>query len=449
MNISFGSILIAKINRNSEHVKKLLSEIFNSEIKYTDHEFIFEVDFSSNSDEYFKTLKEKFSNYVINVRLCWHGFILIQLESKVTLTDDDKQMLRTIVFDYVEKHIQGCADLFEYDQTITPKDEETVFSTKSFLYDEYPTSSNSHLMLSTVKHFSKTVNHTLKIMSSKYHSIIEQSLKKDHARTILLIFMISRSQYLRQFYASKRCTIVDNAQVYDQILSEFSNIIILNRNVFDVLDHNPVFIEYSKTDLVSVISMDIVGFSKSLSQGGSSTMAEQITQFDTLSKWIFEWLRNKNNAIKLPNPGQIFVTTDFWIKCVGDGYIIAFKSLEDSFYLAQYLQNKDKQKEIPIRIGLKHGTVQSVKDSIGREDLIGPAMTLAVRVMSQADAGNIYAETSFVKQLNDNNGKDFINGDPLGTHKVKHDIPVDFFNVFGEGYGNKSHPKFDDEKLQK
>lgn len=447
MNISFGSILIAKINRNPSYVKKLLSEIFNTKVKYIEkHEFVFEVNFSSNSDEYFAKLKEKFSNPIFNVRICEHGFMLIQLESNVTLTDNDKQILRTIIFDYVERHIQGCIDLFEYDHTIAPQDEERVFSTKSFLDAQYPTSSNSHLILSTVKQFSKTVNETLKIISLKYHSVIDQSLKKDHARTILLIFMISRSQYLRQFYATKPCTIVDNAQVYDQILSEFSNIIILNRTVFDVLDHNPVFVEYSKTDVISVISMDIVGFSKSLSQEGSSTMAEQITQFDTLSKWIFEWLRNKNSTIKLPGTGQTSVTTDFWIKCVGDGYIIAFKSLEDSFYLARHLQNKDNQKKIPIRIGLKHGTVQSVKDSIGREDLIGPAITLAVRVMSQADEGNIYAETSFVKQLNDIHGTDFIKGDHLGPHKVKHDIPVDFFNVFGEDYGNKSRPKFDDEK---
>ncbi len=161
---------------------------------------------------------------------------------------------------------------------------------------------------------------------------------------------------------------------------------------------------------------------------------------------MFEWLREKNNKAKLPDAGQTISTSNFWIKCVGDGYIIAFKNLEDSVHLAQYLQTKDHQNKIPLRIGLFHGTVQSVKDSMGREDLIGPGITVAVRIMSQAGAGNIYSEKSFVKKLRENNGDHFIKGNELGIHKVKHDIELEFFNIFDEQYGSETHPKFADEK---
>ncbi|MFB5620240.1 MAG: hypothetical protein ACE5RC_03820 [Nitrosopumilus sp.] len=449
MIVSFGSVLIARINRNPRYVEKVLSKIFKTSVKYDNsHEFIFNIQYPVNDEEFSKELKAKFSKPIFNVRLCWHGYILITFDLKDELSKDEKESLPSKIHDLIEFPIQHAEDLFEYDVTITPKNENAIFPSKTFNEISYSNNSCSQLIFSSVKKFKTTVNQTLLRIFNDHNSTISSIIKKNYAHTILLLFMITRSQYLRQFYASKRCTIVDNRQVYDQIINEFGNVITSNQIIFDILiDPYQKFIsEESGKYQVSVISMDIVGFSKSLSENGSSSMEEQIIQFNTLTKWIYEWLGNKNKSVPLPKPGQTMSTSKFWVKCVGDGYIIAFKDLEDAFNLSKILQSKENQKILPLRIGLQHGTVESVKDSLGREDLIGSAITLAVRIMSQAGKGNIYAEKPFIKKLNDDNGNDFVKGKDLGTHLVKHGIPLDFFNIFEDNFGNPIQSKFDDEK---
>ncbi len=450
MVVSYGSILIARINRNPPFVKKLLSRLFKTPVQFVDnHEFVFHVKFpGTHNEEFPQQLKSKSSKQFFEVRLCWHGFILIKFENNTELNDDEKQSLITTIYDFIEFHIQSEEDLFEYDLTITPKDERKIFPTKTFKEIIFDNTSDSQLILSSVKNFGTIVNRSLQKNFNEHNATVSNSIRKNYAHTILLSFMISRSQYLRQFYASKRCTIVQNPPVFDQITNEYGNVITANREIFDVLvDPNQKFvIESSQKDQVSVISMDIVGFSKSISQDGGSSIQEQIDQFNLLSKWIFDWLRAKKRSTSLPKPGNSVSTSNFWIKCVGDGYIIAFKDFEDALNLAKYLQSKEKQKDLPLRVGLDHGTVQSVNDSVGREDLIGSAITLAVRIMSQANEGNIYSAKSYVQKLNDDNGANFVSGEDLGVHHVKHKIPLEFFNIFDDNCGNPIHHKFDDEE---
>jgi class 3 adenylate cyclase len=142
------------------------------------------------------------------------------------------------------------------------------------------------------------------------------------------------------------------------------------------------------------IFMDIVGFS---SPGISAE--DQARMISSLNKFVQE-----SDIIQKSDRQSLI------IRSTGDGMVIGFPdSKESPCLLAIELQRKlrrlkryrsiDRQKWLGTRIGLHSGDVYPVKDVNGVDDVCGPGIILAQRVMDFGDAGHILASDKFADDL--------------------------------------------------
>lgn len=116
--------------------------------------------------------------------------------------------------------------------------------------------------------------------------------------------------------------------------------------------------------------------------------------------------------------------------------------------LNRYNNERKKEDRVELRIGLDSGPVYLIKDLNGNENVWGPGIIMARRVMDLAEAMNILASAPFanaVKMLRPEYRNILF---PAGNYKIKHhDEPILIYNVYGKDFGRKKPPSQD--KTQK
>lgn len=182
----------------------------------------------------------------------------------------------------------------------------------------------------------------------------------------------------------------------------------------------------TKSNWLSVIIMDIVGYSK-------LTDSEQKVMIEKLQKIV-----KNNNFIANNEDYVLFLPT-------GDGCAIALE--EDlrqlTIKICADLQMKIKAEGMKVRIGVNMGTVFTYRDINQNKNIAGGGINMAARAMDVGDANHIIANRTVWDALwNLNNWHREVFHD-LGIVKVKHGVDLLVFNVYSEkeGFGNPEIPE--------
>jgi len=141
----------------------------------------------------------------------------------------------------------------------------------------------------------------------------------------------------------------------------------------------------------------------------------------------------------------------------GDGMAIGFSdspekplilALEVHKDLYRYNTQKAKEKDrVYLRIGLDSGPVYIIKDLNGQENVWGPGIIMARRVMDLARDMNIIASSKIANDIRTLRPEYKNIMHPIGDYQLKHGLKILVYNVYGEGFGNKKSPTSD--KVQK
>lgn len=134
----------------------------------------------------------------------------------------------------------------------------------------------------------------------------------------------------------------------------------------------------------------------------------------------------------------------------GDGMAIGFSdspemplrlSLEvhEALYTYNRSQRNPKEK-IAIRIGLDTGPVFSVEDLNGHENVWGPGIIMARRVMDLASEMNILATSRFANDIRNLKPEYQQILHAIGDYNIKHGEKLLIYNIYGDGFGNKKEP---------
>jgi hypothetical protein len=141
----------------------------------------------------------------------------------------------------------------------------------------------------------------------------------------------------------------------------------------------------------------------------------------------------------------------------GDGMAIGFSDspekplrlafeVHKNLYRYNTLRGDNKEK-LYIRIGIDTGPVYRIRDLNGKENVWGPGIITARRVMDLAREMNILASARIANDVRTLRPeyKNFLH--PIGDYSIKHGEKLLIYNVYGDGFGNKKNPQ--EQKVQK
>jgi hypothetical protein len=141
----------------------------------------------------------------------------------------------------------------------------------------------------------------------------------------------------------------------------------------------------------------------------------------------------------------------------GDGMAIGFRdspekplllALELHKDLINYNSQKAREKDrLYLRIGLDTGPVYIIRDLSGKENVWGPGIIMARRVMDLARGMNIIASSRIANDIRTLRPEYKSIMHPVGDYSIKHGVKILIYNVYGEGFGNKKAPTT--ERVQK
>jgi hypothetical protein len=141
----------------------------------------------------------------------------------------------------------------------------------------------------------------------------------------------------------------------------------------------------------------------------------------------------------------------------GDGMAIGFSdSPEKPLRLALEVHKniwrynglkKFEKDKLYIRVGIDTGPVYLIKDLNGKENVWGPGIIMARRIMDLAREMNIIASARIANDIRTLRPeyKNILH--PIGDYSIKHGEKILIYNVYGDGFGNKKSPQ--EDKVQK
>jgi hypothetical protein len=134
----------------------------------------------------------------------------------------------------------------------------------------------------------------------------------------------------------------------------------------------------------------------------------------------------------------------------GDGMAIGFSESPEEPLLLSIELHKDIQKynslknrekdRLFIRIGLDSGPIYLIKDLNGKENVWGPGIVMARRVMDIAGSMNIMASSRIANDIISLRPEYKSILHPVGDYSLKHSSMTLLYNVYGNGFGNKKPP---------
>jgi KaiC/GvpD/RAD55 family RecA-like ATPase/class 3 adenylate cyclase len=184
---------------------------------------------------------------------------------------------------------------------------------------------------------------------------------------------------------------------------------------------------------VNLFFIDIVGLSDP-----SLSVKKQVEKINALTKSIASC-----DAYKNSRKGKIVLPT-------GDGMAIGFLqypelplqlSIQLHSRLRQYNRGRGKEDEIGVRIGLGSGPVFLVNDINNNQNVWGPGIVLARRVMDIGDDRHILLSGNLADQLIalKDEYKEMIKY--IGDYSIKHGQTVRVYSAYSSDFGNPELPR--------
>jgi hypothetical protein len=179
--------------------------------------------------------------------------------------------------------------------------------------------------------------------------------------------------------------------------------------------------------------VDIVGLSEPL-----LSVKRQIKKIEALNHLISSCKAYRNTG----KDSRLVLPT-------GDGMAIAFlQGPEIPLKLAIELHNKLKvhnkgkspEEMLRVRIGMNDGPVFVVKDLEGNQNVWGPGIILARRVMDIGDDGHILLTARMAESLRELSDKYKRMIKPLRDYTIKHGKTILLYSLYGNGIGNPNVP---------
>jgi TolB-like protein/Tfp pilus assembly protein PilF/class 3 adenylate cyclase len=179
-----------------------------------------------------------------------------------------------------------------------------------------------------------------------------------------------------------------------------------------------------RLEIAHVLFMDIVGYSKLLTDEQSEALQE-----------LNQIVRSTEAAREAEAAGALTVLP------TGDGMALVFTgSVEEPVECAlEISQSLRAQPSLPVRMGIHSGPIHHVKDANGRENIAGIGINIAQRVMDCGDAGHILVSKRVADDLAQRRRwQPYIH--ELGDVEVKHGVVVSLVNLYAETIGNPTPP---------
>ena len=179
-----------------------------------------------------------------------------------------------------------------------------------------------------------------------------------------------------------------------------------------------------RLEIAHVLFMDIVGYSKLLTDEQSEALQE-----------LNQIVRSTEAAREAEAAGGLTVLP------TGDGMALVFTgSVEEPVECAlEISQALRAQPSLPVRMGIHSGPIHHVKDANGRENIAGVGINIAQRVMDCGDAGHILVSKRVADDLaQQRRWQPYIH--ELGDVEVKHGVVVSLVNFYAETIGNPTPP---------
>src|SRR6266508_6768983 len=179
-----------------------------------------------------------------------------------------------------------------------------------------------------------------------------------------------------------------------------------------------------RLEIAHVLFMDIVGYSKLLTDEQSEALQE-----------LNQIVRSTEAAREAEAAGALTVLP------TGDGMALVFAgSVEEPVECAlEISQALRAQPSVPVRMGIHSGPVQHVRDANTRENISGVGINIARRVMDCGDAGHILVSKRFADDLAQHRRwQRYLH--ELGDVEVKHGVVVSLVNLYAETIGNPTPP---------
>jgi TolB-like protein/Tfp pilus assembly protein PilF len=179
-----------------------------------------------------------------------------------------------------------------------------------------------------------------------------------------------------------------------------------------------------RLEIAHVLFMDIVGYSKLLTDEQSGALQE-----------LNQIVRNTEAAHEAEAAGQLTILP------TGDGMAMVFTgSVEEPVDCALEISHALRaQPSLPVRMGIHSGPVHHVKDANERENIAGVGINIAQRVMDCGDAGHILLSKRVADDLaQQRRWQPYLH--ELGDVEVKHGVVVSLVNLYAETIGNPTPP---------
>ncbi len=180
----------------------------------------------------------------------------------------------------------------------------------------------------------------------------------------------------------------------------------------------------SRLEIAHVLFMDIVGYSKLLTDEQSDALQE-----------LNQIVRNTEAAREAEAAGKLTILP------TGDGMALVFiGSVEEPVECALEIGHALRaQPSLPVRMGIHSGPVHHVKDANERENIAGVGINIAQRVMDCGDAGHILVSKRVADDLaQQRRWQQYLH--ELGDVEVKHGVVVSLVNLYAETIGNPNPP---------
>ena len=179
-----------------------------------------------------------------------------------------------------------------------------------------------------------------------------------------------------------------------------------------------------RLEIAHVLFMDIVGYSKLLTDEQSEALQE-----------LNQVVRSTEAAREAEAAGELTILP------TGDGMALVFTGsvevpVECALEISRALR---AQPSLPVRMGIHSGPIHHVKDANGRENIAGVGINIAQRVMDCGDAGHILVSKRVADDLaQQRRWQPYIH--ELGDVEVKHGVVVSLVNLYAETIGNPTPP---------
>src|ERR1041385_1520946 len=180
----------------------------------------------------------------------------------------------------------------------------------------------------------------------------------------------------------------------------------------------------SRLEIAHVLFLDIVGYSKLLTDEQSEALHE-----------LNQIVRNTEAAREAEAEEGLTVLP------TGDGMALIFTgSIEAPVECALEISHALRaQPSLPVRMGIHSGPVHHVKDANGRENIAGVGINIAQRVMDCGDAGHILVSKRVADDLaQQRRWQPYLH--ELGDVEMKHGVVVSLVNLYAETIGNPTPP---------